>query len=274
MPSAFARFLARRDDVNLSAGMAAGMDMMQWKVLVVTGGGRGIGAAVVRLAVARGWKVVFSYLSNEDAAAALESELNRTSRCALAVRGDVADEAFAPALFDAAQKAFGEVRGVVNNAGITGRIGPFVDIAPDTIRRVFETNVYGTMNVSREAVRRWQARGQRGAIVNISSVASTLGAPGEYVHYAASKAAIDAFTIGLSKEVAASGIRVNAVLPGTTYTDIHAAGGAPDRPERVAPRVPMQRIADPTEIAQAVLWLLSEEASYTTGATMRVSGGV
>lgn len=246
---------------------------MQRKVLVVTGGSRGIGAAIVRLAVTRGWKVVFSYLSNGEAARSLEDELNRSSRNVLAVQGDVADVDFAEQLFGQAEGAFGETCGLVNNAGITGRIGNFVDIDPETIRRVFETNVFGTMNVCAAAVRRWSPH-RRGAIVNISSVASTLGAPREYVHYAASKAAIDTFSLGLAREVAALGIRVNVVSPGTTYTDIHAAGGDPDRPNRVVERVPMQRIADPAEIALAVLWLLSPEASYATGATLRVSGGV
>lgn len=243
------------------------------KVLVVTGGSRGIGAAIVRLAVTRGWKVTFSYLSNGDAARLLEDELNRSSRNVVAVQGDIANADFAEQLFARAESAFGETCGVVNNAGITGRIGNFVDIDRETIRRVFETNVFGTMNVCAAAVRRWSPH-RRGSIVNISSVASTLGAPHEYVHYAASKAAVDTFSLGLAREVAALGIRVNVVSPGTTYTDIHAAGGDPDRPNRVVERVPMGRIADPTEIALAVLWLLSPEASYTTGATLRVSGGV
>ncbi len=163
---------------------------------------------------------------------------------------------------------------VVNNAGITGRIGNFATLPLEVLRRTIDVNLLGTMLVAQEAVRRWQAAGIAGRLVNISSIAATLGAPGEYVHYAATKAAVDALTVGLGKEVASSGIRVNAVAPGTAFTDIHAAGGDPDRPARVASRVPMGRIAQPQEIAHAVLWLLSDEASYLTATVVRVSGGV
>jgi NAD(P)-dependent dehydrogenase (short-subunit alcohol dehydrogenase family) len=163
---------------------------------------------------------------------------------------------------------------VVNNAGITGPIGPFKDLSHADLRRTMDTNLIGTMLVAQQAIRRWEAAGTRGRIVNISSIASTLGAPNEYVHYAATKAGVEAFTIGLGKEVAPKGIRVNAIAPGTTYTDIHASAGQPDRPARVVSRVPMARIADPKEIAAAALWLLSPGASYVTATVLRVAGGL
>lgn len=187
---------------------------------------------------------------------------------------DVAEADFAARFFDAAEEAFGPVTMLVNNAGVTGRIGPFKDATIETLRRTVDANLMGPMFLAQEAVRRWEAAGIPGRMVNISSIASTLGAPNEYVHYAATKAAIEAMTIGLGKEVAAKGIRVNAVAPGTAFTDIHAAAGEPDRPARVVARVPMGRIADPAEIAAAVLWLLSDEASYVTGTVLRVSGGL
>ena len=243
-------------------------------VLVVTGGSRGIGAAIVRGAAARGYSVAFSYRDNAGAARKLAAELTETGARVHAIRGEVADPAFASALFDEATETVGPVTAVVNNAGITGPLGPFRDVPADTLRRVIDVNLLGTMQVAQEAVRRWQAAGVAGRLVNISSIAATLGAPGEYVHYAASKAAVDAFTIGLGKEVAGSGIRVNAVAPGTAYTDIHAAAGEPDRPERVVSRVPLGRIASPEEIANAVLWLLSDDASYVTATVLRISGGV
>lgn len=243
-------------------------------VLLVTGGSRGIGAAIVRRAAARGWSVCFSYLHDEGAATALLEEVRASGIDAHAVQGDVADATFAAHLFDEAKEALGAATMLVNNAGITGRHGPFTDLPLDVMRRTVEVNLMGTMMMAQEAVRRWQAAGIRGRMVNISSIAATLGSPGEYVHYAASKAAIDALTIGLGKEVAASGIRVNSAAPGTAYTDIHAAGGVPDRPAQVVGRVPMGRIAEPAEIADVVLWLLSDEASYVTATVVRASGGL
>jgi len=190
------------------------------------------------------------------------------------VQGDVADPAFAARFFAEAEVAFGPVTALVNNAGITGPIGSFKDLTFDTLRRIVDTNLIGTALLAQEAVRRWEAAGIAGRMVNISSSASTLGAPHEYVHYAATKAAVEALTIGLGKEVAAQGIRINGVAPGIAYTDIHAAAGEPNRPARVVSRVPMGRIGEPEEIAAAVLWLLSEEASYVTATVLRVSGGV
>lgn len=228
----------------------------------------------MRGAATRGYSVAFSYRENGEAADALVAELCEAGARCHAVKGDVADTAFPVAFFDEVGATLGPVTAVVNNAGITGPIGTFHDVSLDTLRRVIDVNVLGTMLVAQEAIRRWQAAAIPGRLVNISSIAATLGAPGEYVHYAATKAAVDALTIGLGKEVAASGIRVNAVAPGTAYTDIHAAAGEPNRPQRVVSRVPMGRIADPEEIANAVLWLLSGESSYMTGSVVRVSGGV
>jgi len=248
--------------------------MNEAPVLVVTGGARGIGAAICRLAAASGYAVCFSYRQEERAAELLVDELTSEGRRAAAFRGDVAEPDAVRALFEHAEATLGPVAALVNNAGITGRIGSFRDAEIASLRRVLEINVLGPMLCAREAVVRWQERGYPGRMVNISSIAATLGAPNEYVHYAASKAAVEAFTIGLARETAASGIRINAVAPGTVYTDIHAAAGEPNRPARVVARIPMGRIGQPDEIANAVLWLLSEQASYVTGAIVRVSGGL
>jgi len=243
-------------------------------VLLVTGGSRGIGAEIVRGGARRGYAVAFSYVQDADAARRLEAEVRESGGRALAVRADAAEPEQAARLFEEAERGLGPVAALVNNAGITGRLGRFADTDIATLRRVLDVNVMGTMLCAREAARRWQERGTAGAMVNISSIAATLGAPGEYVHYAASKAAVEAFTIGLARELAASGTRVNAVAPGTALTGIHAAAGEPDRPARVAARIPMGRAGEPGEIAEAVLWLLSPQASYVTGAVLRVSGGL
>jgi NAD(P)-dependent dehydrogenase (short-subunit alcohol dehydrogenase family) len=239
-------------------------------VLVVTGGSRGIGAAVTRAAHARGYAVCAGYASDDAAARRLCAELPGV----VAVRAEVADPVSVTALFEAAEAAFGPITALVNNAGVTGRLGRFADAPVATLRKVLDVNVLGTMLCAQEAVRRWADRGTPGRIVNVSSRAATLGSPGEYVHYAASKAAVETFTLGLAKEVAAKGIRVNCVAPGTIHTDIHAAAGDPTRPERVAARVPMGRAGEPEEIAAAVLWLLSAEASYVTGAVLQAGGGI
>lgn len=243
-------------------------------VLVVTGGSRGIGEAVVRGAAGRGYAVCFTYGRDGEAAAALAADLHRQGHAVTAIRADAADATATALVFDAAEQAFGPVTALVNNAGLTGPIGPFAATTADTMRRVFEVNAIAPMVYTQEALRRWRQHGIRGAAVNLSSIAATLGAPHEYVHYAASKAAVEAFTIGLGKELAAEGIRINAVAPGTVETGIHAAAGDPGRPARVAGRIPMQRIGTPDEIARAVLWLLSAEASYVTGTVLRVSGGL
>lgn len=240
-------------------------------MVLVTRGSRGIGAAIVRGAAWQGCSVCFSFLQDSAAASTLVRELGPRVH---AFQGDVADPDFASAFFDEAESILGPVTSVVNNAGITGRLGPFQDLPLETLRRTIDVNLTGPVLLAQEAIRRWDRAKIPGRMVNVSSVAARLGAPHEYVHYAATKAAVEAMTIGLGKEVASRGIRVNAVSPGTTYTDIHAAGGDPDRPARVAPRVPMGRIAQPEETAAAVLWLLSDEASYITATVLQVTGGV
>jgi NAD(P)-dependent dehydrogenase (short-subunit alcohol dehydrogenase family) len=244
-------------------------------VLIVTGGGRGIGAAVARLAAGQGYAVCISYLNNHVAADDVVASITAQGGRAIAVQADVAVEAQVVRLFEQADAALGRLTALVNNAGILERQARVEDMDAARITRVLATNVVGSFICAREAVRRMSTRhgGKGGGIVNLSSRASRLGSPGEYVDYAASKAAIDTLTIGLAKEVAAEGIRVNAVSPGLIYTDIHASGGEPGRVDRVKNAIPMQRGGYPEEVAQAVLWLLSEQASYTTGATIDVAGG-
>lgn len=243
-------------------------------VLLVTGGSRGIGAAICLAASRAGWTVALSYRNDADAATAVVDEIAAGGGRARAFEADVGEPESIARLFSEVESAFGFPSGLANNAGITGGIRPFADVGVDTLRRVLEVNVLGTMLCAQAAVRRWLQAQTAGCIVNISSAASTLGSAGEYVHYAASKGAVDTFTIGLAREVAARGIRVNAVSPGTTITDIHAASGDPDRAVRVASRIPMQRAAMPKEIAEAVVWLLSDKASYVTGTVLRVAGGL
>lgn len=242
--------------------------------VLVTGGSRGIGAAIVRMAAREGFDVAFTYASRHDAAAALVAEVEAGGGLAIASRADAADVAALTALVDGLPAGFGPWCALVNNAGITGRLGAFLEASEASMRRILEVNVLGTLLASQLAARRWSERSVRGSIVNISSIAATLGAPGEYVDYAASKAAVETFTVGLARELAATGIRVNAVSPGTTLTDIHATAGDPGRPERVAARIPMGRPATPEEIAEAVLWLLSSRASYVTGSILKVAGGL
>jgi NAD(P)-dependent dehydrogenase (short-subunit alcohol dehydrogenase family) len=243
-------------------------------VLLVTGGTRGIGAAITSLAAMRGYSICATYRSDDEAAQALERRLHAGGTECILLKGDVGDPAFAAYALARTIGAFGTLAAVVNNAGITGRIGRFTDTSPETLQKLLAVNLLGPMLMCRGAVSHWLARRQAGAIVNISSIAASLGAPNEYVGYAATKAGLEALTVGLAKEVAPHGIRVNAVAPGTVFTDIHAAAGEPGRPQRVVSRVPMARIGEPEEIAAAVLWLLSAEASYTTGAILRVSGGL
>jgi hypothetical protein len=247
---------------------------LESQVVLVTGGSRGIGAATVRAVAQAGARIGFSYLGHHAAAGTLRDELAGAGHVVHAMQGDVADAGFAARFLDECAGQLGTPTALVNNAGITGRCGAFTDLPAEVLHRTFDVNVFGAMRLTQEIVRRWQSQGSVGRIVNLSSIAATLGSPGEYVRYAASKAAIDAFTIGLGKELAPGGIRVNAVAAGTALTDIHAAGGAPDRPARVAPLVPMGRIAQPEEIAHAVVWLLSDAASYVTGTVLRVSGGL
>jgi len=246
------------------------------KVALVTGASRGIGAATARLAAARGYRVIVNYLRNADAAGALVGEIERQGGEAIAVQADISVEADVQRLFQEIDHRFGRLDALVNNAGIVNRSMRVEEMAAARVTRMFAVNVTGPFICAREAIARMSiARGGRGgAIVNMSSGASRLGSPNEYVDYAASKGAIDTFTIGLAKEVAADGIRVNAVRAGITATDIHESTGNPGRVERLTPRIPMQRIARPEEIAAAVLWLLSDEASYVTGAVLDVTGGL
>jgi NAD(P)-dependent dehydrogenase (short-subunit alcohol dehydrogenase family) len=245
------------------------------KVIVITGGSRGIGAATARLAAERGYAVCVSYLRGALAADSIVAEIARTGRSAIAVQADVSMEADVLRLFKTVDESLGPVTALVNNAGVNAPQMRVERMDAARLSRVFAVNVSGSFLCAREAVRRMSTKhgGGGGAIVNISSVASRLGSPEEYVDYAASKAAVDAFTIGLSKEVALEGIRVNAVRPGVVYTEIHASGGEPNRVERVKQFVPMKRGGQPEEIARAILWLLSDEASYCTGAILDVSGG-
>ena len=244
------------------------------RVLVITGGGRGIGAATARLAAQRGYAVCVNYRSNRTAAAATVKAIETAGGCAIAVGADVSLEPDVMRLFEAAD-AFGPLAGLVNNAGILETQTRVEGMDAARLHRVFATNVVGAFICAREAVRRLSTNhgGAGGAIVNVSSGASRLGSPGEYVDYAASKGAIDTLTIGLAREVAEEGMRVNAVRAGFIYTEIHASGGEPNRVERVKAFVPMKRGGTAEEVANAIVWLLSDEASYTTGAFIDVAGG-
>jgi NAD(P)-dependent dehydrogenase (short-subunit alcohol dehydrogenase family) len=245
------------------------------KVLIITGGSRGIGAATARLAAATGYAVCISYHSNEAAASALVRDISEAGGAAIAVAADVGQEADVIRLFESIDTQLGPVTALVNNAGILEGYTRVENMDTARLTRVFAVNVFGSFICAREAVRRMSTRhgGSGGSIVNVSSAAARIGAPNEYVDYASAKGAIDTFTIGLAKEVAAEGIRVNAVRPGLIYTEIHARGGEPNRVERVKGSVPMQRGGQPEEVARAILWLLSDEASYTTGAILDVTGG-
>ncbi|RWC69144.1 MAG: SDR family oxidoreductase [Mesorhizobium sp.] len=245
------------------------------KVLLVTGGSRGIGAAICRLGAKAGYRVAVNYASNKAAADALVAEIKAGGGDAVAVRGDVGKETDIVAMFGAVDRAFGRLDAFVNNAGIVDVKARVDEMEVSRLERMMRINVVGSFLCAREAVKRMSTRhgGSGGAIVNISSAAATLGSPGEYVDYAASKGAIDTFTIGLAREVALEGIRVNAVRPGIIDTEIHASRGQPDRIERFRDLLPMKRAGTADEVAGAVLYLLSDAASYTTGAILNVSGG-
>ncbi|CAN5556955.1 SDR family oxidoreductase [soil metagenome] len=245
------------------------------RVIVVTGGSRGIGAATCRLAAMRGFHVCVNYVRNREAADAVVADCRAAGSEAFAVQADVASELEVERLFKTVDRDMGKISALVNNAGILEQQVRVDEMDAGRITRVLAANVVGTLLCSREAVRRMSPRhgGLGGAIVNVSSVASKIGAPGEYVDYAAAKGAIDSFTLGLSKEVAEEGIRVNAVRPGFIYTDIHASGGEPGRVDRVKANVPMKRGGRAEEVATAILWLLSDEASYVSGTFIDVAGG-
>lgn len=248
---------------------------MKQKVILITGGSRGIGAATARLAAERGYAVAVNYHSNRGAADAVVAAIEASGGKAIAVAADVASESDVVRLFATVDERFGPITALVNNAGILEHQMRVEDMNAERLNRLFATNVTGSFLCAREAIRRMSTRhgGAGGAIVNLSSAAARLGSPGEYVDYAASKGAIDTMTIGLAKEVAAEGIRVNAVRPGVIYTEIHASGGEPGRVDRVKSGIPMQRGGEPIEVAHAIMWLLSDEASYTTGTFIDVTGG-
>lgn len=246
------------------------------RIVIVTGGSRGIGAATAQLAAKSGYRVGIAYRTREAQAQATVAAIRDGGGEAIAVQADVGREADVIRLFETVDDHFGEVTALVNNAGILERQMRVEEMDAQRLTRVFNANVVGSFLCAREAVRRMSTRhgGHGGAIVNVSSVASRLGSPNEYIDYAASKAAIDTFTVGLAKEVAAEGIRVNCVRPGSIYTEIHASGGEPGRVDRVKARIPMQRGGEADEIARAIVWLLSDEASYMTGSLVDVAGGL
>jgi NAD(P)-dependent dehydrogenase (short-subunit alcohol dehydrogenase family) len=245
------------------------------RVMVITGGGRGIGAATARLAAERGYAVCVNYLQGRENAESLSNAINAAGGKAIAVQADVSLEQDVVRLFETTDAKLGRVAALVNNAGIVERQSRVEAMDAARLQRVFATNVIGPFLCTREAIKRMSTRhgGKGGAIVNISSGASRLGSPGEYVDYAASKGAVDTMTIGLAKELAGDGIRVNAVRPGFVHTGIHAAGGEPNRIERLRDSIPMKRGGEPEEIARAILWLLSDEASFSTGAILDATGG-
>ncbi|MFI7024803.1 SDR family NAD(P)-dependent oxidoreductase [Micromonospora sp. NPDC049900] len=239
-------------------------------VTVITGGGRGIGAATARRLAHAGHHLALGYRRDHAAAEAVVAELHAIGVRAVAVPADTRDPDRVAALFDAAEE-FGPLTGLVNNAGVTSPIGPLTELRLDDLREVVDVNLVGYVLCAQQAARRMTAGG---GIVNISSVAATLGGPGEYVHYAAVKGGTDALTVGLAKELAPRGIRVNAVAPGIIRTDIHALSGQPDRPERAAGRIPLGRPGEPDEVAAAIAWLIGPDASYTSGAVLRVGGAL
>lgn len=245
------------------------------KIALITGGSRGIGAATARRTAAAGYSVVFSYLQARRQAEDLCAEIVQAGGAARAVQADVAKEADILRLFETVDREIGTLTALVNNAGIAERQMRCTGMDTARLTRVFTTNVIGSFLCAREAIKRMSTKfgGSGGAIVNLSSAAARLGSPGEFVDYAASKGAIESFTVGLAKEVAGEGIRVNAVRPGVIYTDMHASYGEPGRVDRVKETVPMRRGGTADEVAQAILWLLSEESSYSTGTFIDVSGG-
>ena len=245
------------------------------RTVLVTGGSRGIGAAACVLAAARGWAVGVNYTHDRAAAEGVVARIVAARGRALALHADVADEAQVLAMFATVDRELPPLGALVNNAGVVDRQARVEAITVARLQRMFAINVFGSFVCAREAVKRLSTAhgGAGGSIVNLSSAAARLGAPGNYVDYAAAKGAIDVFTVGLAKEVAAEGIRVNAVRPGIIATDIHASGGTPDRAAKMAPQVPMQRAGSAEEVAEAILWLMSDASSYTTGAVIDVTGG-
>ena len=244
-------------------------------VVFITGGSRGIGAATALLAAKQGYAVAVNYTANSLAADEVVRLIRADGGQAITVQGDVAREADVLAMFEKVDAKFGRLTALVNNAGVVDQTSRVDAMSMARLQRMFEVNVFGSFLCAREAVKRMSTRykGSGGCIVNVSSAAAKLGAPGQYVDYAAAKGAIDTFTMGLAKEVALEGIRVNAVRPGIIETDIHASGGLPNRAREMAPQVPMQRAGTAHEVAEAIVWLLSSQSSYTTGALLDVTGG-
>ncbi|MGH7002405.1 MAG: SDR family oxidoreductase [Alphaproteobacteria bacterium] len=246
------------------------------RVALITGASRGIGAATARLAAKKGYDVAVNYVANAEAAAGVVRDVEALGRRAVAIKGDVGREADILAIFAAVDKAFGRIDALVNNAGAVGRIGRVENVPGEMVRGVMDVNVTGALLCAREAVKRMSTKHgkQGGVIVNISSGAATTGSPENYVWYAASKAALDAITLGLGLEVAREGIRVVGLQAGVTETDIHATAGAPGRPQKMADRIPIGRPAQPLEMAEAILWLMSDAARYCTATTLRAGGGL
>ena len=249
--------------------------MSAGETVIVTGASRGIGAAIALLAGKRGYAVAVNFATGQAEAARVADQIVADGGRAVAIQADISNEAQIVRLFETAERELGPIKGLVNNAAITGGFARVEDVSGTALARVFAVNVSGTILCAREAVRRMSTRrgGSGGAIVNISSRAAYYGGAGEWVHYAASKGAIDSFTVGLAREVATEGIRVNAVAPGLIETGLHAANGEPGRLQRLMPTIPMQRAGLPSEVAEGVLWLLSPAASYTTGAILEMGGG-
>jgi NAD(P)-dependent dehydrogenase (short-subunit alcohol dehydrogenase family) len=248
---------------------------MTEKLLLITGGSRGIGAATARAAAREGYNVIVNYVTDDKAAKAVAADVEKAGRQAGVLQADISKESDIIRLFDTIREKFGRITHLVNNAGIVGRAGPLIDADTSMIRAVIDLNVTGAILVAREAAKQMSTvrGGNGGAIVNTSSIAASLGGPGEFTWYAASKGAIDSLTVGLSRELAKDGIRVNAVSPGLIDTEIHAAGGQPDRLQRMGHLAPLGRAGTADGVASAILWLLSDAASYVTGANIRVGGG-
>ncbi|MEY2994513.1 MAG: hypothetical protein RL357_1448 [Pseudomonadota bacterium] len=248
---------------------------MSQKVMLITGASRGIGAVTAKLAAREGFAVAINYVSNQAAAQSVVDDIVATGAKAIAVQGDVSREADVLALFDQVDATWGRLDSVINNAGVLEQMMPVVDMSAERIQRVLNTNVLGLLVCCREAAKRMATSrgGHGGTIVNVSSMAARLGSPFEYVDYAASKGAVDTITIGLAKELAADGVRVNGVRPGLIHTEIHASGGDANRVERLQGMVPLKRGGEPEEVARAILWLASDASSYTTGHLIDVSGG-
>jgi NAD(P)-dependent dehydrogenase (short-subunit alcohol dehydrogenase family) len=246
------------------------------KIAIITGGGRGIGAAVSRLAARDGYDVCVNYAQDAASANAVVEACRAFGRRAIAVKADIARPEEVEAMFETCDEELGRVSLLVNNAGVVGTATTVAALPDAALRETFEVNVYGTIHCARAAIRRMSTArgGPGGVIINVSSIAANLGSPGEYVHYAASKGAVDSFTIGLAKEVGPEGIRVNAVQAGTTDTGIHAKAGNPDRPALVAKLAPLRRIAEPEDTAEAILFLASDKAGYASGAILRIGGGL